>query len=67
MLNSHEKICRNHEYYEIVMSDEDIKVSSEWKVVSFVTSLVVSFVTYVDFKFLLEKMNKPRKLSYTRF
>lgn len=67
MLNSHEKICRNHEYYEIVMSDEDIKVSSEWKVVSFVTSLVVSFVTYVDFKFLLEKMNKPRKLSYIRF
>ena len=67
MLNSHEKICRNHEYYEIVMSDEDIKVSSEWKVVSFVTSLMVSFVTYVDFKFLLEKMNKPRKLSYIRF
>lgn len=67
MLNSHEKICRNHEYYEIVMSDEDIKVSSEWKVVSFVTFLVVSFVTYVDFKFLLEKMNKPRKLSYIRF
>lgn len=59
MLNSHEKICRNHEYYEIVMSDEDIKVSSEWK--------VVSFVTYADFKFLLEKMNKPRKLSYIRF
>ena len=64
-LRKHEKVCKNHDFCNLKMPDEDNKIL---KYVSGEKSLKVSFVVYADLECLLKKINtcqnNPDK-SYT--
>ena len=64
-LRKHKKVCENHHFCNLKMSDEDNKIL---KHVSSEKSLKVPFVIYADFECLLKKINtcqnNPDK-SYT--
>ena len=53
-LRKHEKVCENHDFYNLKMPDEDNKIL---KYVSGEKSLKVAFVIYADLERLLKKIN----------
>ena len=64
-LKKHERICRNHDFCDPKMPDEDNKIS---RYISGEQSLKVPFIIYSDFECLLQKINgcqnNPKK-TYT--
>ena len=53
-LRKHERICKDHDFCDIIMPDEDNKIL---KYISGEKSLKVPFVIYADLECLLRKIN----------
>ena len=53
-LRKHERICKNHDFCYLKMSDEDIKILTY---IPGKKSLKVPFIIYADLECLLQKIN----------